>query len=665
MRDSMGVRAGAMAGAALAFVLACGPALAAAPIVTRVDTDGDVGWYSSLQLDGPNVVASYYDNTRHQLKLATCTAGCTSANPAWVTSTVDAAVNVGWYTSLQLSNGNPVIAYYDFGNGALKLATCTAACATQGATWVIAVVDRTSSDVGRFPSLQMDNGNPVIAYRDKANGVLKLATCTAGCATAAPAWVIVTVDGAAPIDVGRFVEMQLDGGKPVLEYLDHSNGKLKVARCTAGCSSAAPSWVFSVVDTVVGDDEMQFSLQLNGGDPVVSYHDPAAGSLKLATCVAACATAAPQWIVTTVDDANAGDYSSLQLDAGRPVVSYLGTIHNCFTTGAATSCHTAIDLRLATCTAGCASASPTWVISTVDNSGLAGYDPSMKLAGGMALVSYQDFLQADFKVAVVDLAEAAAPSNYTGLWWNFDESGWGINFAHQGDIVFGTLFTYDASGQPMWLVLASGAKTAGSTFAGTLYRTTGPAFDARPFTPIGPANVVDVGSMTVTFSGDSASLAYTVDGAEVRKTIRKQVFAGHAAFCHPATGGRRALANYQDLWWNANESGWGVNLTHQGDLVFATLFTYDASGKGMWLVATAAKQADGSFAGDLVRTTGPAFNAVPFNPIGPANVTSVGTLRLSFSDGTTGTLAYSVAGVSVAKAITRQEFSSPMPACSY
>ncbi|HEX6793354.1 MAG TPA: glycosyl hydrolase family 28-related protein, partial [Casimicrobiaceae bacterium] len=42
---------------------------------------------------------------------------------------------------------------------------------------------------------------------------------------------------------------------------------------------------------------------------------------------------------------------------------------------------------------------------------------------------------------------AAASPNYEGLWWASpagSESGWGINFAHQGDIIFATWFTYDA-----------------------------------------------------------------------------------------------------------------------------------------------------------------------------------------------------------------------------
>ena len=636
----------------------------ATPIVTRVDTAGEVGLYSSLQLNGGNPVVSYYDSTRGALKLASCVAGCASAAPAWIVVTIDDTGDVGWYSSLQLNGGNPVVAYYDVTGGALKLATCTAGCATPNPTWVITTVDESSADTGRFPSLQLDGGRPVIAYRDRSNGDLKLATCSGGCATPAPTWTRVTVDSAG--DVGRYATMQLDGGKPVIAYFDLTNGNLKVATCVAGCATAAPSWVTSTVDHVPGDVESQFSLRLNAGKPVVTFSDPVNGDLKLATCTAGCASATPTWVVTVVDSqGDAGAYSSLQLDSGNPVVAYLATLGNCTTTGGVTSCHTAIDLRLATCTSGCATASPTWVIATVDNSGLAGYDPSLQLAGAGAFVSYQDFLSSDLKVASIDLAHAALPSNYTALWWNFDESGWGINFTHQGDIVFGTLFTYDLAGNPMWLVMSNGARQSTGTFTGALYRTTGPAFDANPFTPIGPGNVTQVGTMTVGFSGDSASLAYTVNGTVVNKTVRKQVFGTRPATCQPTTSARGALVNYQDLWWNPAESGWGMNITHQDDTLFATLFTYAADGQGLWLVMSAGtRQADGSYLGDLYRTTGSAFNAAPFTPIGAANVTRVGTMRLVFTTGTSGTLTYSVGSVTVVKAITRQTFSSPLPACT-
>ena len=49
-------------------------------------------------------------------------------------------------------------------------------------------------------------------------------------------------------------------------------------------------------------------------------------------------------------------------------------------------------------------------------------------------------------------------TNYQDLWWvpNGVESGWGINFAHQGPQLFATWYTYGTTDQPMWLsVLAT------------------------------------------------------------------------------------------------------------------------------------------------------------------------------------------------------------------
>jgi hypothetical protein len=37
----------------------------------------------------------------------------------------------------------------------------------------------------------------------------------------------------------------------------------------------------------------------------------------------------------------------------------------------------------------------------------------------------------------------AVDSNYTALWWNAAENGWGLNLNHQGNTLFGTLYTYD------------------------------------------------------------------------------------------------------------------------------------------------------------------------------------------------------------------------------
>jgi hypothetical protein len=259
----------------------------------------------------------------------------------------------------------------------------------------------------------------------------------------------------------------------------------------------------------------------------------------------------------------------------------------------------------------------------------------------------------------------AVPINYEGLWWNApadSESGWGINLAHQGDVIFATWFTYDLTGKAWWLSMTAN-KTADGVYAGTLFQTTGPAFDAMPFDP---AQVVatSVGSATLTFSdANNGSFAYTVNGVSQTKALTRQVFGALPTCTFGAQSNLALASNYQDLWWAApaaSESGWGINLTQQGDTIFATWFTYDHDRTPLWLSATATKTAANAFGGTLYRTSGPTFNA--FDPT-KVVLTSVGTLTLTFGDGNTGTFAYTVNNVSQSRAITRQVFRDPGTVC--
>lgn len=271
--------------------------------------------------------------------------------------------------------------------------------------------------------------------------------------------------------------------------------------------------------------------------------------------------------------------------------------------------------------------------------------------------------------AVFTTTTNAAPStaNATGLWWNANESGWGVNVNQQGDVLFATLFNYDATGAPMWLVMSSGARQSDGSFTGDLYETTGPPFNSSPFPPIGPANLTRVGSMRLFFSSASAgSLTYDVRGQRVTKSITKQQFGTRLNECTSAARADRAtVSNYTDLWWVASESGWGMNIDHQDNIIFATLFTYQANGRGQWFVmSSGVRQPDYSYVGDLYRTTGPSFNAQPFQPIGAGNLTKVGRMRLRFLNGEIARLEYDVNGTSVSKLIARQVFGSTVPECT-
>jgi hypothetical protein len=274
------------------------------------------------------------------------------------------------------------------------------------------------------------------------------------------------------------------------------------------------------------------------------------------------------------------------------------------------------------------------------------------------------------------LAAVANRRNYGGLWWNApggSEAGWGINFAHQGGTIFASWFTYDLTGKAWWLVMSAN-QTAPNSYSGSLFQATGPAFDAMPFPPIGsPGGAIGtaVGTGTLTFSdANDGTFAYTVKGISQTKAITRQTF-GPVPLCTFGAQVNLALTNnYQDLWWAAptgSQAGWGINLTHEGDTIFATWFTYDVDHTPMWMVSTATKSGLSSYTGDLTRlTSGPPFNAMPFPPLGtPGGATGsvVGTAQLAFFDGNSGTFTYTVNGETQSRDITREVFTAPGTVC--
>lgn len=126
-------------------------------------------------------------------------------------------------------------------------------------------------------------------------------------------------------------------------------------------------------------------------------------------------------------------------------------------------------------------------------------------------------------------------------------------------------------------------------------------------------------------------------------------------FALPASAASTSV-DYTDLWYNPAESGWGLNLIQQNNIIFATLFVYGADNSARWYVASNLSGGGTAFTGQLFQTTGPAFSG-PFNPAA-VSTTPVGSMTLSFGTPTTATLTYSVNGASVTKQIQRQTWSA-------
>jgi hypothetical protein len=285
-------------------------------LISTLDNAGKVGLYTSLELNSMgSPVISYHDQTNGDLKIAICgNPACTAGNTL---TTVDSSGNVGIWTSLELnSSGFPVISYNDQTNGDLKLAVCGNPTCTSGNT--ITIVDDIGN-VGSWGSLALNSsGFPVISYIDEANSDLKLVVC--GNATCTSGNTITTVDSAGY--VGLFTSLKLNmNGYPVISYWDQGNYDLKVAVCgNTTCTSAN---TISIVDST-GDVGRYSSLALNANDyPVISYWDVTNHSLKVAVCGDVNCTSGNT--LATVDNSpgEVGLYTSLLLTSGGlPIISY-------------------------------------------------------------------------------------------------------------------------------------------------------------------------------------------------------------------------------------------------------------------------------------------------------------------------------------------------------
>jgi hypothetical protein len=127
---------------------------------------------------------------------------------------------------------------------------------------------------------------------------------------------------------------------------------------------------------------------------------------------------------------------------------------------------------------------------------------------------------------------------------------------------------------------------------------------------------------------------------------------GLPAIAHAVT------ANYADWWWNDQQSGHGLNIGQQNDVLFVSWFTYDETGAGMWLTLSATL-AGTRASGNWVRTTGPALGT----PFDPAKITRtvVGTGTLTFGSLHDATLDWTVNGKSGLVTLTRMSWATRSP----
>jgi photosystem II stability/assembly factor-like uncharacterized protein len=215
----------------------------------------------------------------------------------------------------------------------------------------------------------------------------------------------------------------------------------------------------------------------------------------------------------------------------------------------------------------------------------------------------------------------------TDLWWDPAQSGWGISVAqHQSGNMFVVWYRYDAQGMPTWSVVPGGTWTDARTFTGTLYDAT--------YTPTGPplqkggtfdpaqVHMAAIGEATLAFTdANTADVTFAMDdGTRFDHHVVRQLYGPTTTF---------STANIGDLWWNPQQSGWGLGLHQQYGTVFGTWFVYDADGHPTWLVIPSLQRSSDQYFGDLYAMTGPPSTA-PFDP-SKVVATKLGNVTLSSS----------------------------------
>jgi hypothetical protein len=242
----------------------------------------------------------------------------------------------------------------------------------------------------------------------------------------------------------------------------------------------------------------------------------------------------------------------------------------------------------------------------------------------------------------------AGPADYSDIWWGgTNESGWGITIAQKGLQQFNAFYVYDASGKPVWYVMSGGSWNADYTrLTGPVYQPGGSPFDsydARRLQVGAP-----VGTATITFTSlNDAVFDYTLNGITGKKFISRFKFGRAEAI---------PTISVKDIWWaGSTENGWGISIAQQDRSLFATWYTYDGNGKTTWFVMPGGSWEGTTYTGQLYSTSGSPWLGTVFNAAA-AQVQSIGSLTLSFTDANSATMTTTLNGKSITKTISRLGF---------
>jgi hypothetical protein len=167
-----------------------------------------------------------------------------------------------------------------------------------------------------------------------------------------------------------------------------------------------------------------------------------------------------------------------------------------------------------------------------------------------------------------------------GLWWNPARSGSGFEIFTRPGEVAAIWYTYERDGSPVWYS-AQGALGADGSDELALLR--------HRWIAGRHAGAAAVGTLRLDIQGNEALIAaWRVDGSEGRWNLTPFL-----------VGGAPPELDRSGVWFDPANPGWGMTFAEQGEVLGATVYTYDDAGEALWFTGsgTPARLALSSFNG--------------------------------------------------------------------